>query len=193
MTWWLHDARVNVQIGQAEHAGRVRITPGALYKLRGASGKHTEKGTPNPPNLRLADFPGMPAEPLGPVAVNWEMVGDALIVTMPWSDARGASKVPALAPLQATDPPKLAATPTSPLLPPVRVPKLPIALKTGEEAVLRLLHSFGDRVGLDLLTHSNVRMLRQCEGRELAQWDNYRKKWSLTDRGLAAIGQTVAA
>ena len=178
LAWWRHGAAVSVAVGSGEHAGRVRIVPGGGFSLTGPGGKHAAKGSPNPPAMSIPGFPAMPPDGLGPVVPDWEIVGEALIVTLPWSDAKGATKVPAKEAKPASEAPSAAAADVGP---------------SRRHGVLQRLQKAGGALPVDSLTNSEIRALKDCEAAALAEWEPGRKKWMLTKRGAAAIGAGAAA
>ncbi len=131
LDWWRNRAAVQVDMGVAENAGRVRIARDGPYKIMGAVGRDVKGGKVAAPTLQIA-LDGLPAAGLARTKVLWELVGDALIVTLPWSAAKGMStSKPAAsaspprvdAPVTPDAPPPIAAVQPSPVQAPVAVPK----------------------------------------------------------------------
>ena len=91
LSWWTYSRPVNVELGQGEHAGRLRLTDQGQFRIMAPTGRRA-KEKPNSPTLQISGVPGMPPEGLGRHTVAWEIAGDALIVTLPWSDAKGMAK-----------------------------------------------------------------------------------------------------
>ena len=189
LSWWTHEAMVHVQIGQGEHAGRLRIAPGdnshGNRRLSGMTGRGTVAGKPTPAALTITTFPGLPSSGYGPEEPAWELLGDALIVTLPWADAKGAVKAPPSPQAPALKPPAPAVSAT-PRPAANTMPAIP-GLKALCAPVLRLLRERGGKCRLDSLTHSQIRTLRLAEDAGWANWGVSGGWWSITARGEAML------
>ncbi len=112
LPWWKPGAAVEAQIGAGEHAGLVRIAPGGPFRLSAFKGRRRIDGTPRPCGLHVSQLAGMPADGLSRVPAWWEIVGNALVVTLPWSGVKGAVKLfPPAAARYAPPPPPVEVVP----------------------------------------------------------------------------------
>ncbi len=134
--WWTHRRPVTVEIGDGEHAGRIRLRDQGPHRTMGPTGKHAKVGRPAAPMLQIAGLPGVPAEGMSRRPVSWEIVGDALVIILPWSHAKGSTKMvaptatpsPVAQPSRAPQPP--AKPPTEPAIAAVAAPDKPAAKTT---------------------------------------------------------------
>ena len=139
--WWINSGPVRVQLGQDANAGRLRVSRGGPLAIMAPTGKGLGAGRANAPTLQLAGLPGVPENGLPRRPVDWEVVDGALIVTLPWSGAKGATKTgpqPAPPPAVAAAPakavmaaevPPAAVAPPAPLKPAPAAPKpLPVTV-----------------------------------------------------------------
>lgn len=154
--WWLHYEMVRVQEGDGPEAGRVRVMSGGPHRLTGPSGKPGKGGRLNAPHLKLYGLAGMPPV-LGRQPVPWEMVGDTLIVTLPWSDAKGMAKVWPAVPSPAAKALAKPATALADFSPP-------------QVRVLSDLHRMGGRASrLSVTSQADIKALRECVGKGLVE------------------------
>ena len=114
--WWSYRRRVNVELGTGEHEGRLRLTDQGQFRIMAPTGRKV-KDNPASPILQIAGVPGVPADGLGRQTVAWEIAGDALIVTLPWSDAKGMVKPANVAPRAVGAPSAALPVPLLPVLP----------------------------------------------------------------------------
>ena len=190
--WWRHHQQVGVQLGEGEHAGRLRITEGGVHRIAGPMGPQVKQGKPNAPTLQVK-LDGLPEAGVLRRVVAWELLGGSLIVTLPWAGVTGCAKPAKTAPPAAKPPPP-------PRLdngyPPAAGQPKP-AVRTDAMAgitrqqvdVLTKLHRAGGvipRGDINSLTHAEIATLRTCEDRRLAEWDAGRARWSLTPAGQQA-------
>ena len=127
LDWWTNRRPVAVEIGEGDHAGRIRLRDQGPFRTMGATGKHAKAGKPAAPMLQIPGLPGLPADGMARHSVAWEIVGDALVVILPWAKAIGMTKAVAAAPAaSSTD--KARPVPIKPA-PPVAVPPPPVAAK----------------------------------------------------------------
>lgn len=192
-TWWVHGATVDCEIGRDEHAGRLRIQPGKQHDLS----KPKNTGTKfRAPMLHLQGVTGLSEQGQTAWPADWEILGDALVITLPWAGVKGACKADAKPVLEAAKPP-VSAPPAPPATkPPVTVPATPKpvlpqpvpkaqrTLTAAEMAALNKLRRGRGRVALGALTHVECRVLRQLEARGFAAFSpGTAGGWSMTPQG----------
>ena len=192
LAWWANNAPVTVELGQDEHAGRVRLVADGPFRTMGPTGRLAKAGKPGAPMLQIAQLPGMPGDGLGRMPVKWEIVGDALVVILPWSETTGATKVAPIPPRpshhRAATKPASVASPLPPPAPVVATPPQAPTVKPHHLAVLRRLHAAGGRIrNFEGLREADSRTLRECEGIGLADWQSHGSTWLLTPHGKRMV------
>ena len=200
LDWWRNDAPVSVQIGDNEHSGHIRIVPEGRFKIMGPTGKNPSKR--NAPSLQISGLPGMPQAGLHRSAVAWEVVGRALHIILPWTDAKGAVKAgprPKAAPQCSTAEPAAAAPIAAPA--PARgeadrpapngTAKRPLA--AAEMAVMRKVLAKGNALPLTFLNARETSLLRRLEGAGLASFmPGAGFGWSVTAQGQRRLEDAAA-
>ena len=185
LPWWTNSRNVAVEVGDGDHAGRIRIRDNGPFRTMAPTGRDAKTGNPAPPMLQIPSLPGMPAEGMTRRAVAWEIVGDALVVNLPWGGTTGATKTEPSLPsparvIPAKSPVIVHQDAVSP------VPDL-AAWTAGAHhvAALRKLAAAGGRTMPGKLTHAETRALRECEDHGLAAFGG--GAWTLTAKGSARL------